>query len=70
MPRVMNRFYWSTLSVAVANGTVESFINPVVATVFSKDKSKWLNILHAGWPGGSGSRSFVLRLVPAYHTVL
>jgi DHA2 family metal-tetracycline-proton antiporter-like MFS transporter len=45
-------FYWSTLLVAVANGTVESFINPVVATVFSKEKSKWLNILHAGWPAG------------------
>ena len=45
-------FYWSTLLVAVANGTVEAFINPVVATVFSKEKSKWLNILHAGWPAG------------------
>jgi len=24
----------------------------VVATVFSGEKTKWLNILHAGWPGG------------------
>ncbi len=45
-------FYWGTLLVAVANGTVESFINPVVATLFRKDKAKWLNILHAGWPAG------------------
>lgn len=45
-------FYWSSLLVAVANGTVESFINPVIATVFNKEKSKWLNILHAGWPAG------------------
>jgi len=45
-------FYWGTFLVAVANGTVEAFINPVVATVFRKDKSKWLNILHAGWPAG------------------
>ncbi len=45
-------FYWSTLLVAVANGTVESFINPVVATLFRKEKAKWLNILHAGWPAG------------------
>ena len=29
-----------------------SVINPVVATMFKKDKTKWLNILHAGWPGG------------------
>ena len=26
--------------------------NPVVATMFSKNKTQWLNILHAGWPGG------------------
>jgi MFS transporter, DHA2 family, metal-tetracycline-proton antiporter len=44
--------YWSTFLVAIANGTVEAFINPVVATLYSKEKSKWLNILHAGWPAG------------------
>ncbi len=44
--------YWGSLVCALANGTVEAFINPVVATMFSKDKTKWLNILHAGWPGG------------------
>ena len=44
--------YWSTFLVAIANGTVEAFINPVVATIYSKEKSKWLNILHAGWPAG------------------
>lgn len=44
--------YFGTLIVALGNGTVEAVINPVVATMFSKDKTKWLNILHAGWPGG------------------
>lgn len=44
--------YWGSLILGLANGTVEAFINPVVATMFSKDKTKWLNILHAGWPGG------------------
>ncbi len=48
--------YWmlwiGTFIVALGNGTVEAYINPVVATMFSKDKTKWLNILHAGWPGG------------------
>jgi MFS family permease len=44
--------YWGSLICALANGTVESFINPVVATMFSREKTKWLNILHAGWPGG------------------
>lgn len=44
--------YWSVFLIAIANGMVEAFINPVVATAFSKEKSKWLNILHAGWPAG------------------
>ncbi len=57
-------FYWSTLLVAVANGTVESFINPVVATVFNKDKSKWLNILHAGWPAGLALGALFCAMLP------
>ncbi len=57
-------FYWSTLLVAVANGTVESFINPVVATLFNKDKSKWLNILHAGWPAGLALGALFCALFP------
>ncbi|MHC4946416.1 MAG: MFS transporter [Planctomycetota bacterium] len=44
--------YWGTFILALGNGTVEAVINPVVATIFTKDKTKWLNILHAGWPGG------------------
>ncbi len=41
-----------SLILALGNGSVEAFINPVVATLFSKEKTKWLNILHAAWPGG------------------
>ncbi|MEM9381302.1 MAG: MFS transporter, partial [Planctomycetota bacterium] len=48
--------YWSlwigNFIVALGNGTVEAVINPVVATMFARNKTKWLNILHAGWPGG------------------
>jgi MFS family permease len=48
--------YWSlyiaTFISALGNGTVEAVINPVVATLFPREKTKWLNILHAGWPGG------------------
>lgn len=43
---------YGSIILGLGNGTVEAFINPVVATIFSKDKTKWLNILHAGWPGG------------------
>jgi len=48
--------YWGlwigTFIVALGNGTVEAVVNPVVATMFPNEKTKWLNILHAGWPGG------------------
>jgi MFS family permease len=44
--------YWGSVILGLGNGTVEAFINPVVATLFKNEKSKWLNILHAGWPGG------------------
>jgi MFS family permease len=44
--------YWGSLILGLSNGTVEAYINPVVATMFTYNKTKWLNILHAGWPGG------------------
>ena len=44
--------YTGSFVGALGNGTVEAVINPVVATMFYKNKTKWLNILHAGWPGG------------------
>ncbi len=37
---------------ALANGTCEAAINPLVATLYPKQKTHYLNILHAGWPGG------------------
>jgi MFS family permease len=48
--------YWSlyvgTFIAALAAGTVEAVANPVTATMFPKDKVKWLSRLHAGWAGG------------------
>ncbi len=53
---ISGRGYWTLYLAnfvgAVGNGTVEAVINPVVATMFPRQKTKWLNILHAGWPGG------------------
>jgi len=37
---------------ALGNGTCEAVINPLTATLFPEEKTHWLNILHAGWPGG------------------
>ena len=48
-------FWWlwaGTFIVALGNGTAEAAVNPVVATMFPKEKTKWLSILHAGWPAG------------------
>ena len=47
-----NYLYWGSVILGLGNGTVEAFINPVVATLFKDEKSKWLNMLHAGWAGG------------------
>jgi MFS family permease len=37
---------------ALGNGTCEAVINPLTASLFPRNKTHWLNILHAGWPGG------------------
>jgi fucose permease len=34
------------------NGWTEVGINPLVATLYARDKTHYLNILHAWWPGG------------------
>jgi len=47
-----NLLYFSTFILALGNGTVEAVANPVVANLFPKEKTKYLNMLHAGWPGG------------------
>jgi MFS family permease len=44
--------YWGMFLFSLANGTCEAVINPLTATLYPKNKTHWLNILHAGWPGG------------------
>ncbi len=44
--------YWGSIVLGLGNGSVEAYANPIVTTMFSADKTKWLNRLHAGWPGG------------------
>jgi MFS family permease len=43
---------WSMFLFAVGNGLCEAAINPLVATLYPDKKTHYLNILHAGWPGG------------------
>lgn len=44
--------YVATFIMALGNGTVEAVANPAVATMYPKEKTKWLNFLHAGWATG------------------
>jgi MFS family permease len=44
--------YIGTFVFALGNGTVEAVVNPVTATIYAREKTRYLNILHAGWPGG------------------
>lgn len=44
--------YWGTFVFALANGTLEAVANPLVATLFPKNRTHYLNILHASWPAG------------------
>ncbi|MFN0053840.1 MAG: MFS transporter [Planctomycetales bacterium] len=44
--------YWGAFMFSLANGVCESVINPLVATIYPNQKTHYLNILHAGWPGG------------------
>lgn len=44
--------FWGMFLFAIGNGTCEAVVNPLVATLFPKNKTHYLNILHAGWPGG------------------
>lgn len=37
---------------AFANGTLEAVANPLVATLYPKNRTHFLNILHASWPAG------------------
>ena len=47
-----NLLYWGSIILGLGNGSVEAYINPIVTTMFNTDKTKLLNRMHAGWPGG------------------
>ena len=48
--------YWALyvgmFMFAIANGLCECVINPLIAQIYPENKTHYLNILHAGWPGG------------------
>lgn len=44
--------FWGMFLFAIGNGLAEAVVNPLTAVLFPKEKTHYLNILHAGWPGG------------------
>ena len=44
--------WWACFLAGLGHGVVEAVINPLCASAYREEKSKWLNILHASWPGG------------------
>lgn len=48
----IDQIKYAAICAGFAHGIVEAVINPVCAALYSKEKTKWLNILHAAWPAG------------------
>lgn len=42
----------ATLFIGIGNGMVEAALNPLVASMYTKDKTKMLNRFHVWFPGG------------------
>ena len=51
-PLAFQCLFWGMFLFAVGNGIAEAVVNPLVASLFPRQKTHYLNILHAGWPGG------------------
>ena len=49
---VFNCLYAGMFVFSIGNGLAEAAINPLVATLYPRRKTHYLNILHAGWPAG------------------
>lgn len=47
-----NTLWYACLCAGFGHGIVEACINPLCASIYREEKSKWLNILHASWPAG------------------
>lgn len=49
---VYNVLFWSAFLFSICQGLYEAVINPLIAQIYPESKTHYLNILHAGWPGG------------------
>jgi MFS family permease len=44
--------FWGMFLFAFANGILEAVANPLVATLYPKQRTHYLNMVHAAWPAG------------------
>jgi MFS family permease len=44
--------FLATVIIGIANGLVEAAVNPLIATIYDKEKTAKLTLLHAWFPGG------------------
>jgi len=51
-PAAFQCLFWGMFIFAIGNGVCEAVVNPLTATLFPKNKTHFLNVLHAGWPAG------------------
>lgn len=59
----MTSLFVATLFVGIGNGMVEAALNPMVASMYPKEKTKMLNRFHVWFPGGIVIGSVVGYLV-------
>ena len=50
--KVVALLTYSVLIFSVCNGLYEGVINPLIGQLYPENQTHYLNILHAGWPGG------------------
>ena len=52
MAKDMTSLFTATLFVGIGNGMVEAALNPMIASMYTKNKTKMLNRFHIWFPGG------------------
>ncbi|QLG45141.1 MFS transporter [Costertonia aggregata] len=52
MAKDMSSLFIATLFVGIGNGMVEAALNPMIASMYTKNKTKMLNRFHVWFPGG------------------
>ena len=50
--KVISLLTTSVFIFSICNGLYEAVINPLVGQLYPENQTHYLNILHAGWPGG------------------